>query len=103
MDEISPEQYERLVEEFTRQAAGDFRRAAGSLKEQRRTCCRYFKRGHAADLSHGELIDFLSVSSPSVLEQAGYTDEDAQRVMDMLADISDDEIEGAETGTQPNP
>jgi hypothetical protein len=78
MDELAPEQYERLVGEVTREAAADFRQAAASVDEQRRACVRYFKRGHAAGLSQPELIDFLGVSTPSVLDKAGYSDEDAQ-------------------------
>jgi hypothetical protein len=93
MDEISPEDYGRLVDKFTEQAAADFRQAIGSIQEQRQACCRYFKRGESADLSTPELIDFLGVSSPSVLEMAGYSEADAQRVMEMIADISKDEIE----------
>ena len=94
---MSPEEYGWLVDGVTRQAADEFRRAAGGLEEQRRACCRYFKRGHAADFSHPELIDFLGVSTPSVLDMAGYSDEDALRVMDMLSDISDDELARVET------
>ena len=93
MDKLAPEQYERLVDDVTREAADDFRRAGQSIEEQRRACVRYFQRGHAAGLSHPELIDFLGVSTPSVLDKAGYSDEDSQRVMDMLAEISD-EIDG---------
>ena len=93
MDEISPEDYERLVEAFTKQAAADFRQAGRSIEQQRSACCRYFKRGEIADLSRPELVDFLGVSSPSVLEMAGYSHEDAQRVMEMIADISEDEME----------
>jgi hypothetical protein len=90
MDELSPQQYKRLVDDFTREAADDFRRAGPSIEEQRRACVRYFRRGHSVGLSHPELIDFLGVSTPSVLDKAGYSDEDSQRVMDMLADISDE-------------
>jgi hypothetical protein len=93
MEEISPEDYERLVDAFTKQAAADFRQASLSTQEQRQACCRYFKRGEIADLSRPELVDFLGVATPSVLEMAGYSDEDAQRVMEMVADISEDEIE----------
>jgi hypothetical protein len=39
------------------------------------------------------LVDFLGVPSPSVLEMAGYSDEAAQRVMEMLAGITDEEIQ----------
>jgi hypothetical protein len=93
MDEISPEDYERLVDKLTKQAAADFRQASQSIQEQRQACCRYFKRGELADISQPELVDFLGVSTPSVLEMAGYSDADAQRVMEMIADISDDEIQ----------
>jgi hypothetical protein len=93
MDELAPEQYERLVDEVTREATDDFRRAGQRIEEQRQACVRYFSRGHKAGLSHPELIDFLGVSSPSILDKAGYSDEDSQRVMDMLADMSD-EIDG---------
>jgi hypothetical protein len=93
MDEISPEDYERLVHGITKKAAADFRQAARSVPEQRPACCRYFKRDEIAGLSRPELVDFFGVSTPSVLEMAGYSDEDAQRVMEMIADISEAEIE----------
>jgi hypothetical protein len=90
VDELAPEQYKRLVDDFTREAADDFRRAGQDFVEQHRACVRYFRRGHSVGLSHPELIDFLGVSTPSVLDKAGYSDEDSQRVMGMLADISDE-------------
>jgi len=92
MDEISTEDFERLVDKLTKQAAADFRQASRSIQEQRLACCRYFKRGELADISQPELVDFLGISTPSILEMAGYSDADAQRVMEMIADISDDEI-----------
>jgi len=76
-----------------RLAAEDFRQATSSEQEQRAAICRYLRRGDAADYSTGELVDFLGVSSPSVLDMAGYSDEAALRVMEMLADIEDDEIQ----------
>jgi len=87
--------YQRSVREFTRLAADDFRRSAATEQEQREASCCYFRRGAAADYSHAELIDFLGVSSPSVLGMADYSDEAALRVMEMLADITDKEIQSA--------
>jgi hypothetical protein len=52
-----------------------------------------FGRGAAAGYATGELVDFLGVSSPSILDMAGYPDEAAACVMEMLADISDEEIQ----------
>ncbi len=95
MDEVSPQDYEQLVGEFTKRAADDFRQAGRNVQEWRLASCRYFKRGEIADLSRPELVDFIGVSTPSVLEMAGYSDEDAQSVMELIADISEDEIEKA--------
>jgi hypothetical protein len=95
MSDLSLEDYKRLVGEFTRLAAGDFRRSAATEQEQRAALCRYFRRGADADLSHPELIDFLGVSTPSVLAMAGYSHAGADRVMLMLRDMKDDELYGA--------
>jgi len=77
-------------------AAADFRAVAGDAEGERRACCRYFNRGYEADIfSTGELVDFLGASTPSVLDMAGYSDEDAQRVMEVVGDLSGDEIRAA--------
>jgi hypothetical protein len=73
-------------------AADDLRASAAAGPEQREAICRYFRRSAAA-YSQGELVDFLGVSSPSILDMAGYSDEAAQRVMEMLASITDEEIQ----------
>jgi hypothetical protein len=93
-DDLSPEAYSALVNKVSKEAADDFRRAKNQ-KERKLACCRYFKKGALAGLPHPELIDFLGVSSPSILELAGYPDDEAQDVMDALATISDEEIENA--------
>ena len=77
--------YEQKVMTFMRQAAKDFRRSAATEQEQRAALCRYFHQGATLDFSHPELIDFLGVSTPCVLDMAGYTDAAARRVMEMLA------------------
>ena len=93
MPDLSAADYERSLREFKRLAAEDFRQSAATEQEQRAAICRYFRRGAAADCSPAELVDFLGVSSPSVLDMAGYSDEAALRVMDMLADITDEDIQ----------
>lgn len=54
----------------------------------------HFAPGAAAlaGFSTGELIDFLGVSASSVLDRAGCSEEASQRVMEMVATISDEEI-----------
>jgi hypothetical protein len=95
MPDLPPAEYEAAVRQFTRLAADDFRQSVTTEQEQRAAICRYFRRGAAADFSHAQLIDFLGVSTPSVLDMAGYHDSAAQRVMEMLADITDEEIQSA--------
>lgn len=95
MPDLPPLEYEATVREFARLAADDFRQSTATEHEQRSAICRYFRRGAAADFSHPELIDFLGVSMPSVLDMAGYSDSAARRVMEMLADITDEEIQSA--------
>ena len=94
MGDLPPEDYRRVVTEFTQLAADDFRRSATTEHEQRAALCRYFRRGADADLSHPELIDFLGISTPSVLEMAGYSVTAALRVMEILRDMKDDELYG---------
>lgn len=92
-EELSPAAYAALVDKLSKEATREFRRATGNGKEKRLACCRYFKRGAQAGLSRPELIDVLGVSSPSILDLAGYSDEEAQEVMDSLTSISEEEIE----------
>jgi hypothetical protein len=92
MPDLSPEDYERVVSEFMRLAAEDFQRSIATEEEQRAATFRYFRRGADIHLSTPELVDFLGISTPSVLEMAGYSDASAQRVMDMLSDITDEQI-----------
>ena len=84
-----------LLKNLALETAGDFRTCAESFEEQRRACCRYFKRGALVGLSQPELIDSLALSAPSVLERAGYPPEAADRVMEMIGGISDDEIQNS--------
>ena len=94
MNEISPDKYSELIDDLTRKSVLDFRFYHNDSNKQRMACCRYFKRGRIADLSTSELVDFLGVSSPSILELAGYSDKEANRVMKMIASLKDDEIDG---------
>jgi len=52
--------------------------------------CRYYGRGERANLTPGELIDFLAVSSPSILDAAGYTEAEADALMKLSDSLTDD-------------
>ena len=64
-------EYEALVEGVSETAIQEFRSARGDTAKQRKAACRYFKHGIASGLSTGELVDFLGVSTPSILSRAG--------------------------------
>jgi hypothetical protein len=81
-----------VVRNFLLETAEEFKQCSEDLTQQRQTCCRFFRRGPLTGLSQTELIDLLALSSPSVLDSAGYSAEAAQQVMDMLGGISDEEI-----------
>jgi hypothetical protein len=95
--QINPplEAREEQIKNFTFEAAGDFRNCSESFDEQRRACCRFFKRGTLIGLSQQELIDSLALTVPSVLETAGYPPDAAERVMEMIGGISDEEIQNS--------
>jgi hypothetical protein len=84
-----------LLRNFAIESAGEFRTCSERLDDQRRACCRYFRRGILVGLSQSELIDSLALSAPSVLDVAGYPPEAADRVMEMIGGISDEEIHNA--------
>ena len=86
---------EVLTRNFLRETAEEFRNCPEDPEQQRQTCCRYFRRGPLAGLAQTELIDSLALASPSVLDEAGYSAEAAQQVMDMLGGISDEEIQNS--------
>jgi hypothetical protein len=94
MSRSSDEEYERAVRKLLLPAAEDFRRSV-SAQELRAALCRYLRRGADAGFSTGELVDYLGVSSPSLLEQAGYSEQHAEEAMRVLATISDEEISKA--------
>lgn len=92
----SDEDYHALVSRLSSQAAEELRAARNDREAQRLALCRFYKRGLAADLTIGELIDFLGVSSPSILDQAGYNDAEAEAVMAISDALTEDEVDGVE-------
>ena len=86
---------EGLAKCFLEESAEDFKKSVENLEEQKVACCRYFRRGPLAGMSQSELIDFLGLSSPSVLDLAGYSPEAAQQVMEMSGRLSEEEIQGS--------
>ena len=88
-DDLPPDYRER-IERVCGETAAQLRSCRDDLLAQLRVCCQYFEKGESESISHEELIDFLGVSSPSVLDRAGYSDSEAQRVMESLVFITYD-------------
>ena len=82
--ETSDEEYSAYVEWLSVRTAEQLRQAKGDAVEQRLVLCRYYKRGDRANLTPSELIDFLGVSTPSIFDMAGYTDEEGDAAMVVL-------------------
>jgi len=80
------------VEEIPEHTTAEFRNCADNLDEQRLACCRFLKRGTRAGVPQAELIAQLGLSTPSILELAGYSPDAAEQVMDILGRISDEDI-----------
>lgn len=90
-----PEDHVEILRSFKEETATEFRTCAEDWEAQRKVCCRYFRRGAVIGLSQSELIDALGLDMPSVLDIAGYPPESSERIMDLIGEISDDEIQNS--------
>jgi len=93
------EDREQILRNFTEQTAAEFKTCTENVAAQRQACCRYFRRGQLLGLSQAELIDSLGLAMPSVLDSAGYSPEDSERIMDLVGEISDQEIQDSCIGS----
>jgi len=89
---MNKSEYPQVLEEFLAEAAVMFRNSGKSEKDLRSSLAKYLGRGLTKSISQGELIDFLGVSSPSVLEEAGYSETEQERAMSLLGALTDAEI-----------
>lgn len=108
--QVNPEEYDSDTSEddaayfafvhwLSDRTATELREARGDAVRQRQALCRYYGRGYRAHLTPGELIDFLGVDTPSILDRAGYTATEGEELMRLSDDLTDDEIAGAGEGT----
>lgn len=89
--------YFAFVEWLSALTAAELRAATPHDRAQLRVAlCRYFGRGARANLTPGELVDFLGVSTPSILERAGFTPAQADHAMALADALTAAEIEGAD-------
>jgi hypothetical protein len=89
------EDHFQFVEWLENLTSIELRQAKGNREEQKRACCRYFKRGYKANLTTGALIDYLGVSYPAILDKAGYSDQESTELFQISDALTDEEISGA--------
>ena len=62
--------------------------------------CRYLKQGAGAGFSTEKLVDWLGVSTPSILDDAGFDESGSKEAMDLLGSLSDQEIDSTRIGPE---
>ena len=90
--DASGDNYFAYVAWLSELTAEDLRRVKDSPEQQKQALCRYYKRGDQAKLTPSELIDFLGVSTPSIIDMAGYTDEEGDALFVIFDNTTRDEI-----------
>jgi hypothetical protein len=93
-EDRTEEEYFAYVDWLSEQTAAALSEAKGDPEAQKQALCRYYKRGERANLTPGELIDFLGVSTPSILDDAGYDEAEADALMQISDNLTDEEING---------
>lgn len=88
-------EYFAFVKWLSALTAGELRQATGDAALQKQVLCRYYKRGERASLTLGELIDFLGVSSPSIMDSAGYSEADQDTLMQISDNLTEADIANA--------
>jgi len=80
---------------FLQAAPERFKGLATSTIELRRALAFYLAEGLRLGFSQGALIDFLGVSSPSILELSNFSEIEQKHTMTLLGVLTDIEIKNA--------
>lgn len=94
-EEKADEDYFAFCEWLEAVTADELKSVKGDDMALRRTLCRYYQRGYRAHLTPDELIDFLGVSNPAILDMAGYNEDEIEAAMLISDSITDEEIMSA--------
>ncbi len=88
--------YEAKLEKLINWGAHQFKECDRNESALLIVLTKYMAFGMKLEFTPGELIDFLGVSTPSILGLAGYTDSELIYVMELLSKLSDEEIKNYE-------
>ena len=91
-DSSTDAEYFAFVEWLRTRTAAELDAAGTDVEMQKKALCRYYWRGYRSNLTPGELIDFLGVSSPSILDRAGYSEAESGAVMKLSDCLTQDDI-----------
>ena len=80
---------------FLQASPSIFKGVAASTVELRRALAIYLARGKICGVSQEELIDYLGISTPTVLELSGFSDSQQEYAMFLLGELTDTEIQDA--------
>lgn len=95
-DNALDEEYLAFVARLREDTASALRAAKGDEAAEKRVLIRYWKYGPQTNLSPATLIDFLAVDTPSILDMAGYSDEEGNLIMQRFDSLSETEIAAAD-------
>jgi len=84
----SEEDYFAFCELLENKTASDLRQAKGDKDAIIAAITTYLETGYNALLSSGELVDFFCVSTPSILDKAGYSEEEAEEAIRLYDEIN---------------
>jgi hypothetical protein len=91
-EETTDEDYFAFVDWLSETTAAKFRTVKGEYAQEKQILCWYYRRGECANLTVSELIDFLAVNASSILERAGYNEEETMALMEISDKLTEEEI-----------
>lgn len=80
---------EQQLDELLERAVKRFRAARGSDAKLRVAIERYLEEGDALDRSPLELRDYFDISSPGLVEQAGYAADELTHAIELFDSVSE--------------
>jgi len=88
LENDSEEDYFKFCDWLDAVTAADLTQAKGNVSAMRAAIQRYLETGYGAHLSSGEMVDFFCVSTPNILDMAGYSDEEADLAVKLYDEIN---------------
>lgn len=82
------EEYAAFVEWLEGETASSLQKAKGDNRAIAAAITSYLETGYSAHVTSGELVDFFCVSTPSILDKAGYSEAEADSAVALYDEIA---------------